>query len=45
MEEDVNRSQEAGFAAHLTKPVSVQALDDALAAVPSLGAKAGEMKA
>lgn len=30
MEEDVNRSQAAGFAAHLTKPVSIQALDAAL---------------
>ena len=32
MDEDVDRSQAAGFAAHLTKPVSVQALDTALAA-------------
>ena len=32
MEEDVNRSHAAGFVAHLTKPVSVQALDKALSA-------------
>jgi PAS domain S-box-containing protein len=31
MDEDVNRSQSAGFAAHLTKPVSMQGLDQALA--------------
>jgi len=31
MEEDVSRSQRAGFAAHLTKPVSAAALDRALA--------------
>jgi PAS domain S-box-containing protein len=31
MDEDVNRSQAAGFAAHLTKPVSMQGLDQALA--------------
>lgn len=30
MEEDVSRSQAAGFVIHLTKPVSVQALDSAL---------------
>lgn len=30
MEEDVARSQAAGFVAHLTKPVSMQALDEAL---------------
>lgn len=35
MDEDVGRSQAAGFAAHLTKPVSVQALDRALAAAVS----------
>jgi len=33
MESDVIRSQAAGFATQLTKPVSVQALDSALAAV------------
>jgi CheY-like chemotaxis protein len=33
MEEDVSRSEAAGFVAHLIKPVSVQALDGALAAV------------
>ncbi len=31
MEEDVRRSEAAGFIAHLTKPVSVQTLDSALA--------------
>jgi CheY-like chemotaxis protein len=41
MEEDVNRSHAAGFIAHLTKPVSVQALDGALAALPTCAAKAG----
>jgi PAS domain S-box-containing protein len=30
MEEDVSRSRAAGFVAHLTKPVTVQALDGAL---------------
>ena len=30
MEEDVNRSYAAGFIAHLTKPISISALDDAL---------------
>ena len=33
MEEDVNRSHAAGFVAHLTKPVSVHALDTALSAI------------
>jgi len=32
MDDDVSRSQEAGFVAHLTKPISMQALDTALAA-------------
>ncbi len=32
MEEDIARSQSAGFARHLTKPIRVQALDAALAA-------------
>ena len=32
MEEDVSRSQAAGFITHLTKPVTVQALDGALSA-------------
>jgi signal transduction histidine kinase len=32
MEEDVSRSQAAGFVTHLTKPVTVQALDSALSA-------------
>lgn len=31
MDEDVDRTQAAGFIAHLTKPVSIQALDKALA--------------
>jgi CheY-like chemotaxis protein len=31
MEQDVARSQAAGFMVHLVKPVRVQALDDALA--------------
>ena len=30
MENDVNRSYAAGFAAHLTKPVRMESLDDAL---------------
>ena len=38
-EEDVQRSRDAGFAAHLTKPVTVQALDRALATVEN---EAGE---
>lgn len=33
MEQDLVRSQQAGFSAHLTKPVRVQALDAALASV------------
>ena len=33
MEEDVNRSHAAGFVAHLTKPVSVHALDRALSSI------------
>ncbi|HEY4302724.1 MAG TPA: response regulator [Candidatus Didemnitutus sp.] len=33
MEEDVSKSQAAGFVAHLTKPVTVQALDRALQAL------------
>jgi CheY-like chemotaxis protein len=32
MEQDVARSQHAGFVTHLTKPVSVHALDNALSA-------------
>jgi PAS domain S-box-containing protein len=31
MEEDVSHSQQAGFVAHLTKPVRIQSLDSALA--------------
>lgn len=31
MEQDIKRSQEAGFVAHLTKPVRVEALESALA--------------
>ncbi|HTB80744.1 MAG TPA: response regulator [Opitutaceae bacterium] len=34
MEQDVSRSRAAGFVTHLTKPVSVQALDGALSAIP-----------
>jgi DNA-binding response OmpR family regulator len=30
MEEDVQRSLEAGFAAHLTKPINIEALDKAI---------------
>jgi PAS domain S-box-containing protein len=45
MEEDINRSQAAGFIAHLTKPVSVQALDGALAGIPSVNSKAGRIEA
>jgi len=33
MESDIARSHSAGFVAHLTKPVTVQALDHALAAI------------
>jgi len=33
MDEDLLRSHAAGFVTHLTKPVSVQALDQALASV------------
>jgi len=36
MEEDIKRSQEAGFVTQLTKPVSVQALDGALSTASSL---------
>ncbi|HYP17263.1 MAG TPA: PAS domain S-box protein [Opitutus sp.] len=36
MDHDVVRSQAAGFLVHLTKPVTVQALDQALAAAMSL---------
>jgi PAS domain S-box-containing protein len=35
MDQDIQRSRAAGFAAHLTKPVSIQALDAALAALVS----------
>ncbi len=33
MEQDVARSQKSGFVAHLTKPVRMEALDNALAAI------------
>ncbi|HEY3931810.1 MAG TPA: response regulator [Verrucomicrobiae bacterium] len=33
MEQDVTRSREAGFVAHLTKPISIQSLETALNAV------------
>jgi CheY-like chemotaxis protein len=36
MEEDVSRSQCAGFLRHLTKPVRIQTLDEALATLPLL---------
>ena len=36
MEDDVVRSQAAGFVAHLTKPVDIRALDSALARVAGL---------
>ena len=36
MEQDMTRSREAGFVAHLTKPVSIQALEAALNAVVDL---------
>lgn len=36
MDEDINRSRVAGFITHLTKPVSVQALDNALSRLMSL---------
>jgi CheY-like chemotaxis protein len=31
MEEDIERSQNAGFLVHLTKPIQIQSLDKALA--------------
>jgi PAS domain S-box-containing protein len=40
MDEDLNRSRAAGFITHLTKPVSVQSLDKALARVMSLKRRA-----
>jgi CheY-like chemotaxis protein len=40
MEADVELSREAGFIKHLTKPVSVHALDAALAGIEGLRAKA-----
>jgi len=36
MEQDVARSQKAGFAVHLTKPIRVESLDEALAMVLNL---------
>jgi PAS domain S-box-containing protein len=36
MDEDISRSRAAGFITHLTKPVSVQALDKALSHIVSL---------
>jgi CheY-like chemotaxis protein len=38
MEQDMNRSYAAGFITHLTKPVRMESLDEALAAI--LGAQA-----
>jgi CheY-like chemotaxis protein len=37
MDEDVQRSHAAGFAEHLTKPVRIELLDQALAAVVQRG--------
>jgi CheY-like chemotaxis protein/anti-sigma regulatory factor (Ser/Thr protein kinase) len=37
MEADIRRSLAAGFSAHLTKPVDIQALETAMAAVGSVG--------
>ncbi len=37
MEQDIARSQEAGFIAHLTKPVRVQSLEAAISAAVELG--------
>jgi PAS domain S-box-containing protein len=37
MEQDVEQSERAGFAAHLTKPVRVEALDEALKTVMATG--------
>jgi CheY-like chemotaxis protein len=37
MEEDVGRSQAAGFVYHLTKPIRIQSLDEALARISSPG--------
>ncbi len=43
MEEDIARSRSAGFVQHLTKPVRMQALDAALAAVSGMkAAESGE---
>lgn len=44
MEEDVQRSHEAGFATHLTKPVKIESLDHALAVVLSQTASAQNPK-
>jgi CheY-like chemotaxis protein len=33
MEEDIQRSRAAGFATHLTKPIRIESLDHALAAI------------
>jgi CheY-like chemotaxis protein len=33
MDQDLERSKDAGFRAHLTKPVTAQALDEAIATV------------
>jgi CheY-like chemotaxis protein len=30
MEDDIQRSREAGFAAHLTKPIDARSLDEAI---------------
>ncbi|MEO6994536.1 MAG: PAS domain-containing protein [Lacunisphaera sp.] len=36
MEEDIERSRLAGFATHLTKPIQIQALDEALASAAAV---------
>ena len=37
MEEDIRRSREAGFAAHLTKPVDFQKLEATIQQIASAG--------
>ncbi len=42
MDDDVDRSQAAGFSGHLTKPVSVQGLDCALASAARIAPAKGK---
>ena len=35
MDDDIARSRECGFFAHLTKPVDIRVLEDAIAAAPA----------